>query len=298
MKVAVVAHSGKSMGGGLLELRRELAARGVDDLIWSEVPKSRKAPAEVGRALDSGADLVFAWGGDGMVRRCAEVIAGTAATLAILPAGTANLLATNLGIPQEVSAAVEIGLHGRRRMLDVGRFNDERFVVMAGAGFDAAMIRGAGTGKLKEHYGRLAYIWSGATNLCLEPFRAKVAVDGVTWFKGSVSCILLGNVGALFGGIEVFEGARPDDGKLDVGVATADGLVEWGRVLARTAFGSVAKSPFVETTTAHAVDVELDRKVRYELDGGDRSRLKSFTAEVEPAALRVCVPDRRAPTRK
>ena len=121
MKVAVVAHSGKSMGGGLLELRRELAARGVDDLIWSEVPKSRKAPAEVGRALDSGADLVFAWGGDGMVRRCAEVIAGTAATLAILPAGTANLLATNLGIPQEVSAAVEIGLHGRRRMLDVGR---------------------------------------------------------------------------------------------------------------------------------------------------------------------------------
>ena len=91
--------------------------------------------------LDEGAELVFAWGGDGMVQRCIDVLAGSKARLAIIPAGTANLFATNLGIPKDIEEAVAIGLHGEHRKLDVGRFNGERFGVMAGAGFDAAMIR-------------------------------------------------------------------------------------------------------------------------------------------------------------
>ena len=61
-----------------------------------------------------GADLVFVWGGDGMVQRCVDALAGTEATVAILPAGTANLLATNLGIPKDIAEAVRIGLHGAR----------------------------------------------------------------------------------------------------------------------------------------------------------------------------------------
>jgi diacylglycerol kinase (ATP) len=61
VKVAVVAHSGKVLGGGLLELRRVLEAEGVDEPIWYEVAKSRKPPAQVRRALDEGAELVFAW---------------------------------------------------------------------------------------------------------------------------------------------------------------------------------------------------------------------------------------------
>jgi diacylglycerol kinase family enzyme len=73
VKVAVVAHSGKTFGGGLLELRRVLEAEGVAKPLWFEVPKSRKAPKPVRRALDEGAELVFAWGGDGMVQRCADV---------------------------------------------------------------------------------------------------------------------------------------------------------------------------------------------------------------------------------
>ena len=106
MKVAVVAHSGKTLGGGLLELRRVLEAEDVTDPFWAEVPKSRKAPAQVQRALDEGAELVFAWGGDGMVQRCVDVLAGSKADLAIVPAGTANLFATNLGIPKDIEQAV------------------------------------------------------------------------------------------------------------------------------------------------------------------------------------------------
>jgi len=293
VKVAVVAHCGKTLGGGLSELRRVLAAEGIDEVLWSEVPKSRKAPAQVQRALDKGAELVIAWGGDGMVQRCVDVLAGSTASLAIIPAGTANLFATSLGIPRDIKEAVAVGLRGERRSLDVGRFNGEHFAVMAGAGFDAAMMRDAGSGGLKERFGRIAYVWTGSENLRLKPFRAKIDVDGVDWYRGKASCILVGNIGELFGGIEVFEDARPDDGKLELGVVTAAGLLQWGRTIARTALGSAAKSPFVQTTKAHSVKVKLSRKVRYELDGGDRKKVKAFKVKVETGAITVCLPGRR-----
>ena len=78
-RVAVIAHSGKSLGGGLDELRRTLHDRGVDAL-WYEVSKSKKAPKQVRRALHEGAELLFVWGGDGMVQRCIDSLAGLCAT--------------------------------------------------------------------------------------------------------------------------------------------------------------------------------------------------------------------------
>jgi len=290
VKLAVVAHSGKTLGGGLPELRRVLEAAGVADPFWCEVPKSRKAPAQVRRALDEGAELIVAWGGDGMVQRCVDVLAGSEVPLAIIPAGTANLFATNLGIPSDIEGAVAVGLHGARRRVDLGRFNGERFAVMAGAGFDAAMIRDAGEGGLKERLGRVAYVWTGSENLRSKPFRADIEVDGANWYKGKASCILFGNVGKLVGGVEAFEDARPDDGKLELGIVTAEGLVEWGRMIARAAVGPVDKSPLAQTTKARSVKVKLNRKVLYELDGGDRTKVKTFKVKVEPGAVTVCVP--------
>ena len=290
VKVAVVAHSGKTLGGGLPELRRVLEAAGVADPFWCEVPKSRKAPAQVRRALDEGAELIVAWGGDGMVQRCVDVLAGSEVALAIIPAGTANLFATNLGIPSDIEGAVAVGLHGARRRVDLGRFNGERFAVMAGAGFDAAMIRDAGDGGLKERLGRVAYVWTGSKNLRSKPFRADIEVDGANWYKGKASCILFGNVGKLVGGVEAFEDARPDDGRLELGIVTAEGLLEWGRMIARAAVGPVDKSPLAQTTKARSVKVKLNRKVLYELDGGDRTKVKTFKVKVEPGAVTVCVP--------
>ena len=296
MKVAVIAHAGKSLAGGLPELRRVLQAEGIEDPFWVEVPKSKKAPAQVERALDEGAELVFAWGGDGMVQRCVDVLAGSSVGLAIVPAGTANLFASNLGIPQDIEEAVVIGLHGDRREIDVGKFNGERFAVMAGAGFDAVMIRDAGDGGLKDRFGRAAYVFSGSENLRMKPFRAKIEVDGSEWFNGKASCILLGNVGKLFGGLEAFEDARVDDGKLEIGVVTADGVLDWSRMITRAVAGSVTQSPFAQTTKARDVKVKLSRKVVYELDGGDRTKVKSFKVKVEPGAISVCVPSNQRGT--
>jgi YegS/Rv2252/BmrU family lipid kinase len=289
-KVAVIAHAGKTIGGGLEELRETLSRAGVADPIWSEVPKSRLAPKRVRSALKEGAELVFAWGGDGMVQQCVDVLAGSGVPLAIIPAGTANLFASSLDLPQDIADAVRIGLNGSERQLDVGKINGERFAVMAGAGLDAHMIQDA-DGGLKDRFGRLAYIWTASNHLRGDPFKARIEVDGELWYKGKASCILLGNIGSLFGGIEVFENARPDDGLLEVGVTNAEGLGQWARTMAQTAIGSAIKSPFVQATKAERVDVELSRKVRYELDGGARATVKRLKAKIQPKAITVRVPE-------
>ena len=113
------------------------------------------------RAVKDGADLLLLWGGDGTVQRCIDALAGSNVTIAVLPAGTANLLASNLGIPMDLPGALEVALDGVRRPLDVGVLNGERFAVMAGAGFDAALMQ-ATDRALKDRLGRLAYVWSGA----------------------------------------------------------------------------------------------------------------------------------------
>ena len=289
MKVAVIAHSGKTLEGGLPELRRVLESEGVTEPLWCEVPKSRKAPAQIRRALDEGAELVFAWGGDGMVQRCVDVIAGSDASLAIIPAGTSNFFASNLGIPKDIAQAVAIGLRGERHRFDLGRFNGERFAALAGTGFDALMIQDA-DGGLKDRIGRAAYVVAGSRNLRSKSFRAEIKVDGVGWYKGKASCILVGNVGELFAGVEAFEDSRPDDGMLELGVVSAENIVQWARTIGRSVVGSASKSPFVLTTKARSVKVKLNRKVLYELDGGVRTKAKSFKVKVEPSAVSVCVP--------
>jgi diacylglycerol kinase (ATP) len=288
--VAVVAHTGKVLGDGLGALRSTLADHGVVDPLWYEVAKSRKAPKQVRRALHEGADLVFAWGGDGTVQRCADVLAGTGVPLAVLPAGTANLLATNLEIPIELEAAVQVGLHGHRRPIDVGVLNGEHFTVMAGTGFDARMIRDADAG-LKDRIGRAAYVVTGVRNVSAPRARAKIDVDGERWFTGKASCILLGNVGRVLGGVHAFDDAQPDDGVLEIGVVTAKTPVQWARVMTRMTLGRSERSPFVEVCRGARIRIRLDRALPYELDGGERGTATKFRAHVEPGALVVCVPE-------
>jgi diacylglycerol kinase (ATP) len=287
--IAVVAHAGKTFGGGLGELREVLAREGFPDPLWYEVAKSRQAPTRARRALKDGADVLFVWGGDGTVQRCIDAVAGTGAVIAILPAGTANLLATNLHVPTDLTEAVRVGLHGQRRSLDTGSVNGEHFAVMAGAGFDARMIKEA-DGGMKDRIGRAAYLWTGARNLGARRVKATIEVDGRRFFKGSVSCVLVGNVGKVLGGIEAFSGARPDDGLLELGVVTAKNVAQWTRTLGRLALGSAERSPFVETTRGKSFKIRFDRRFPYELDGGARPALKKLRIKVHPSSIRICVP--------
>ncbi len=291
--VGVLAHSAKKLGGGLGELRTTLASNGIDDPMWYEVPKSRFVSDRAKKLLKKGADLIFVWGGDGTVQRAIDTVAGTPVALAILPAGTANLFATNLDIPKNLEEAVKIGLHGTRRQLDVGIVNGEHFGVMAGTGLDALMIRDADAG-LKDKVGRLAYVWTGAKQVGRAPVKMRIEVDGTTWFKGKASCLLVANVGDVIGGISAFPDAQPDDGRLNIGVVTAAGALDWLRTLGRAAIGDVEGSPFVETTTGRRFDIRLDKALPYEMDGGIRKKTKRLRGKVKPGAITICVPQQEA----
>jgi len=287
--VAVVAHRSKVLGAGLGRLRELLAEHGVTDPIWLEVSKSRKVPARVAEALERGADLIFVWGGDGSVQRCLDAAVGSGATIAILPAGTANLLANNLGIPIDLERAVVTGLYGRDRRIDLGRMNGEHFAVMAGNGFDALMIRDADSG-LKDRFGRAAYIWTGARHVREAPVETKVSIEGHTWFTGKASCVLVANVGSIAGGITAFDHASPTDGRLDVAVVTADGAWQWARTLTRATVGHAEKSPLVQMTQAVKIKVTMQRPVPYELDGGARPAARTLKVKVIPHAVTIRVP--------
>jgi len=288
--VAVVAHSGKTFGGGLPELRRVLAREGVTEPLWYEVEKSRSAPKCARRAAAAGAGVVFVWGGDGTVQRCVDALAGTETAVAILPAGTANLLASNLGIPADVDQAVRVGLHGDRRRLDTGSVNGERFAVMAGAGFDARMIADADRG-MKDRLGRAAYVVTGIRNLGQRRVKATVKVDGKRFFDGKIACVLAANVGEILGGVKAFPRAQPDDGRLEFGVVTAGTPVQWARAFSRIALGHPERSPFARVTRGKKLTIRFDRKTRFELDGGARPASRKLRIKVHPGSVTVCVPE-------
>lgn len=288
--LGLVAHRGKTLGDGLDALRARLADAGHTDLAWREVDRSKDVPRQVRKLLRRGVDRVLVWGGDGTVRRCIDTIVteGADVDLAILPAGTANLLANGLGVPIDLDGALEVALHGNLRRIDVGVMNGEHFAVMAGTGFDALMIRDADDDK--DHLGRLAYVKAGARHLAMQATTVKVDVDGERWYRGPGACVLVGNLGEVFGGLTLFPDAAPDDGLLDVGVVTAQQRLDWLRVGLRAAAGRIDSSPLVEVTQGRSVRVRLERKLPWELDGGDRPKTRRLDVSVLPGRLTVCVP--------
>ena len=292
-RIGVVVHADKTLGGGLEALRSALADVGHADPPWYEVPKSKKAPEAIRTMVkDDDVDRVLVWGGDGTVRRAIDTIISREldASIAILPAGTANLLATNLDIPIDLRAAVEIAIHGDARPLDVGQMNGWYFAVMAGAGFDALMIRDAEDGLLKERFGKAGYVVAGIRNRDVSPAMATIEVDGELWYHGDASCVLVANVGTILGGLKAFPDASPVDGRLNVGVVAARSASEWLRVMASATLRRAAASSLTEMVTASELTISFDRSLPWEVDGGDRKRTATFEVRCVPQAIRICQP--------
>ena len=119
----------------------------------------------------------------------------------------------------------------------------------------------------------------------------EIRVNGDHWFDGPTSCVLVGNVGTVIGGLKVFEDATPDDGLLDLGVVSADGTAQWARVLGRVVTHSeMNRSPFVRSTQAAKIDVRFAKEVPYEIDGGARGETDRLKIRVRPNAIAIRVP--------
>jgi diacylglycerol kinase family enzyme len=228
---------------------------------------------------------VNALGGDGTVRAVAETLAGSGIPLGVVPFGTGNLLAKNLGLPEGFDA-IPVALSGATRKLDVCTANGESFTVMAGTGFDALMIRDAPAG-VKKRLGSFAYVVSAAKNLRAARVGVTIDVDGARRFEGTAVMALVGNLGSITGGLEVFPDADPADGVLDVAVLTPENWRDWVAVLVRLARNQPQPERLVHRERGQSVIIELDRPTPWELDGEDRPETDRLEIGIEPNVLEV-----------
>jgi YegS/Rv2252/BmrU family lipid kinase len=292
MRVAVVfnpATGGGDSAGRKRDTREALDGAGLE-VLWLETTPEDPGQGLTAKALAEGVDLVMAQGGDGTVMACVTGLAGTEVPLAVLPGGTGNLLATNFDVPAELDGAVEVALHGDRVRLDVAAMDDDRFVVMGGVGFDAAMLRDADP-KLKERLGAVAYVLSGFKHLRRRATRFRLVLDDRPPVQRSGQGVLVGNLGRLQGGLPVMPDARPDDGLLDVAVLQTRTLLDWLTLAWRVVARRPRKDPQLELFTARRVEIGCDRPQPVERDGDPLEEPRDhLVIEVVPAALTLCVP--------
>jgi diacylglycerol kinase family enzyme len=266
-----------------------LERAGLPDATWSPTTAQDPGPGQARRALADGAQLVVVCGGDGTVRSVATVLAGTRVPMALLPSGTGNLLARNLQIPLEVEAAARVAASGRTAALDVGRAEDgECFLVMAGTGFDAAMLRDT-SDRAKVWLSWAAYVLAGARHLRGPLATYALELDGVA-LRRQGRAVLIGNVSALQAGLELLPGARPDDGLLDVAVLAPRGLRDWLRLARRVGIGQAPGDRVLERWTATTVTVRSEPAQPVQYDGDLVDSGVVLSCRVEPGSLLVRVP--------
>jgi diacylglycerol kinase family enzyme len=257
------------------------------------VPTTPEDPGEgqARAAADAGASAVLVAGGDGTVRAAAQGLAHTGVPMGILPQGTGNLLARNLGIPQQDDEALEVALTGRDRTIDLGRLEDGMaFAVMAGTGFDALMMREAPEG-LKAVLGWPAYIVGGARGLRRSHVHIRLRLDDGPEQTAVVRTLLVGNVGRLQAGLELLPGAEPDDGLLDVALVAPRRPRDWLVLIGRGLTGRHRPDHRLELHRARRVDVRIRGVQPRQVDGDLISEADALTVSVDPAAVVVRVPD-------
>ncbi|MFD7307327.1 diacylglycerol/lipid kinase family protein [Promicromonospora sp. NPDC059942] len=296
-------------------LDKAVAAERLDDprwresVLWFETTEDDPGQGAAERAIEAGAAVVVAAGGDGTVRAVAEHLArsGADVELGIVPLGTGNLLARNLGVPLTgAAAAFRRVLSGRPRTIDVGWLEIDldggtrrhAFAVMAGFGLDAHMITETDD-DLKDKVGWLAYVESlGRALSASGTLDVTITADGQVLERDSAHTLLVGNCGMLQAGITLLPDADPGDGELDLLVLSADGAAGWVDTLRnmvwdngiKRALAGGASAESSESAThrrLESLQIELSEPRVFEIDGEDLGESTRAAVSVQPGAVRV-----------
>lgn len=286
---------------------------------WYETAAEDAGVAATKRAVAEGASIVLGSGGDGTIRAVSDALQRTDVPLAVVPQGTGNLLARNLGMPLgDIATAVEAAFFGQNLRIDLGRMVIVRppneagvsreeeyvFLVLAGMGLDARTIRTTKS-TLKRRLGWLAYVDAGVRTMVRDsPLTINYSVDGSEMKPLTVFTVMIGNCGLLPGGVLLIPEAKLDDGKLDVVALRPLGAFSWLRIWNKIGWenGVLRKSQ----TGRRIIDLVNDTKnVTYlrakqyavavpapepvQLDGDDFGLAVSVRGEVDPGALVVRV---------
>ena len=271
-----------------------LAAAGWAEPLWLETSVDDPGRAMTREALDAGVDLVLTAGGDGTVRVVADVMAGSGVTLAVIPAGTGNLLARNIGIPLDRAAALEVALDGVDKGVDLVeiRVDDgppDHFAVMGGIGIDAVIMEGTNP-DLKKAVGSAAYFVSAARNANHPALHTTIQVDDHPPLRRKAHVIVVGNVGYLQANIPLIPDAKYDDGLLDVLVASPRSARDWVRLTTRVLTRQRKSDEQLDRLSGRRVTITVEERDQYQLDGDTVGECGTMVAEVRPGALTLRVP--------
>lgn len=258
---------------------------------YLETTKDENGDGLAKKAIADGVKLLVVSGGDGTVMEVLSAVIGTDIPVAVLPAGTGNLLSVNLGIPTTVPEAVHVALSGRLYKLDLAKTGDGKyFAIMGGVGMDAQMIHDADR-EAKNKFGPFAYFWSALKNVGRKRVRVDVRLDGGAPLTRRVKSVIVANMGKITGGVEAMPTASPDDGLLDVGLLMTRTPLDWLRLAGNAFLGRTQDDPMLEVHQVRRVDVHTEQAQPCQLDGEDVDALQDWTVEVMPHAVQVLLPE-------
>jgi diacylglycerol kinase family enzyme len=293
----------------------EAAAAGWAETLWFETSVDDVGQEVTRQALEHGVDLIIAAGGDGTVRAVAEAVRGHDVPVALLPSGTGNLLARNLHLTlDDVPGSVRSAFTGTDRAVDLGVIDIERedwsrdrhvFVVMAGMGIDAKMIKNTDD-DLKAKAGWAAYVDAIAKSLRdPDELHVRFQLDDNPRKRATMHTLILGNCGSLPANILLMPDAVIDDGLLDVMMMRPGSALGWIRLWVKVAWtngvvrrtkagkalaGERRNDGDLHYETATRFIARLSRPEEIELDGDGFGKAAAFNAWIEPGALTVRVP--------
>ena len=270
------------------------------DLGWGEPVWFETAVEDPGRSMAheaalGGAELVVVCGGDGTVRTVCAELAGTGIPVGVVPAGTGNLLARNLGLPLYLNAAIDVALNGQVRAIDIvrvagdGLAEGEHFLVMAGLGFDAAIMEGANE-QIKARVGWLAYVVSGLRHLMFPAVRIDISLDDQPFTKHRARTIVVGNVGFLQAGLPLLPDATIDDGLIDLVLLNPARFLSWLRVAGRVVSRGKRTDEIVNRMTARKAVIHASHATPRQIDGDPIGAGHELICECLPGKLLVRVP--------
>lgn len=303
-----------------IDALRSAVTAAASDAGWAESTWYETSVEDVGQgvtrqALEDGADLIIAAGGDGTVRAVAEAARGSGTSVALLPSGTGNLLARNLDLTlDDMLHSVQVAFTGVNRDIDLGVIDIERedrtrtrhvFVVMAGMGLDAKMIQNTDD-DLKAKAGWAAYLKAIVASL-RDPneLRLRFRLDDGKAKRATVHTVILGNCGSLPANVLLLPDAVVDDGLFDLMLMRPGGALGWIRVWWKVAWinGIVRRTQAgravagdrhndgdLHYQTGTRFTARLSRAEEIELDGDGFGRATAFNAWIEPGALSIRVP--------
>jgi YegS/Rv2252/BmrU family lipid kinase len=261
---------------------------------WHLTTVEDSGTGQAERASVEGPGLVIVCGGDGTVREVCAELAGTGIPVGIVPAGTGNLLARNLDIPLYIRAAIDIALTGQDRAIDMVKvtgdhLEDSHFMVMAGMGFDAAIMEGVNE-ELKKRVGWVAYVVSGLKSLMFPAVKVDISIDGGEATTHRARTIVVGNVGFLQAGMPLLPDASIDDGVLDVVILHPRNFFSWIPLAVRVLSRGARTDDTINRMTGQRVSIRAHTDTPRQLDGDSVGPGRELHMECVHGRLLVRVP--------